>query len=83
MTDKDPCNPCSEVLLEPITISMVRKIIPNLIADDIISVQPMTGIAASAFEWNNRISFDQDELGGLSKEEVIEILKETRPELFV
>ena len=52
----------------------VRKYHPNLVAEAIVGVQPM----GETFT-----QFTEAELGGLSKDEVVQILKDARPELFV
>ena len=73
--------------IPPITIDMIRKLTPKMITDDIAGVQPMSGIDIGGSEFITQIDtfikIKGSEVGGMTKKEIIEVLKEHCPENFV
>lgn len=54
-----------ENFFDPVLLPMIRRVMPNIIAQSIIGVQPMTGPAGSIFSmrpygWPGRVLFTKD-----------------------
>jgi len=70
----------------PILMDMVRKMVPDLLANQLTAVQPMSDENGQVFSMGATSMVDKfirDELGNLPKEVIIETLKEKYPEAFI
>lgn len=45
-------------IYEPVTIPMVRRVFPNLMASDIVGVQPMNSYSGQVFNMTYRFDYD-------------------------
>lgn len=69
-------------------MSLIRQVIPNTIANDIVNVQPMSLNIGSTVDYGHQYETAVERMlrvdfGGVDKDVIIAILKEKFPENFI